>query len=200
MFPDLPPFAGPSPQLEAALLELGKPGGMLDAQDALERGPVDLIADPALSLHNPDNTLHTAGTSFMGQFLDHDMTFDITSRLGQPTAPEDSPNERTPAFDLDSVYGGGPVDDPELYEDAEREDRAARPATTFKVESGGLFEDLPRARDHGALIADPRNDENLILAGLQAAFLLFHNHVVDFLASSHGPQARRTWCSPAPAS
>jgi hypothetical protein len=189
MFPDLPPFAAPSAQLEAALLELGKPGGMLDAQDALERGPVDLIVDPALSQNNPNNTLHTAGTSFMGQFMDHDMTFDVTSRLGRPTTPEDSPNERTPAFDLDSVYGGGPIDDPELYEDAAREDGAARPATTFKIESGGLFEDLPRARDHVALIADPRNDENLILAGLHAAFLLFHNHAVDFRASSDSPQA-----------
>ena len=45
LFPDLPPFADASPQLEAALLELGKPGGILDAQDALERGPKDLIVD-----------------------------------------------------------------------------------------------------------------------------------------------------------
>jgi hypothetical protein len=40
LFPQLPSFATPSPQLEAALLELGKPGGILDAKDALERGSV----------------------------------------------------------------------------------------------------------------------------------------------------------------
>ena len=39
------------------------------------------------------------------------MTFDLTSRLGVPTEPEDSVNTRTPALDLDSVYGGGPSDD-----------------------------------------------------------------------------------------
>jgi hypothetical protein len=32
-----------------------------------------------------------------------------------------------------------------------------------------------------AMIADPRNDEHLILSGMQAAFLMFHNNVVDML-------------------
>ena len=176
LFPELPPFAAASPELEAALLELGKPGGLLDAQDDLARGPVDLIVDPALSLNNPNNTAHTAGTTFMGQFMDHDMTFDLTSRLGEPTPPEESINTRTPAFDLDSVYGGGPRADYELYE-------RVKPghAPKFKVEFGGLFEDLPRSTDGSALIADPRNDENLMIAGLHAAFLLFHNKAVDLI-------------------
>jgi hypothetical protein len=42
----------------------------MDAHDALERGPVDLIVDPALSVDNPNNPTHTAGTTFMGQFMD----------------------------------------------------------------------------------------------------------------------------------
>ena len=177
LFPELPPFAEASPQLEAALLELGKPGGILDAQDALERGPKDLIVDLDLSLNNPNNHTHTAGTTFMGQFMDHDMTFDLTSRLGEPTVPEDSTNTRTPAFDLDAVYGGGPSADPELYERVER-----GRATKFRVESNGLFEDLPRTADGTAIIADPRNDEHMIIAGLHAAFLCFHNNAVDLMA------------------
>ena len=76
----------------------------------------------------------------MGQFMDHDMTFDLTSRLGEPTEPEDSPNARTPALDLDSVYGGGPRRSPELYE------QHGGSRIKFKVESGGLFEDLPRTQ------------------------------------------------------
>jgi hypothetical protein len=32
-----------------------------------------------------------------------------------------------------------------------------------------------------AIIGDPRNDENLIISGLQAAFLLFHNRAVDLV-------------------
>ena len=78
IFHDLPPFAQPSPQLTEALTELGKPGGIMDAKDPLERGPVLLITDPALSVNNPDNTTQTAGTTFFGQFVDHDVTFDLT--------------------------------------------------------------------------------------------------------------------------
>jgi hypothetical protein len=51
----------------------------------------------------------------------------------------------------------------------------------LKVESGGLFEDLPRDINNVAIIADPRNDEHLIIAGLHAAFLLFHNNAVDLV-------------------
>jgi hypothetical protein len=179
IFPELPPFAEPSSKLEAALLELGKPGGILDAKDNLAAGPVALIVDPALSANNRDNETNTAGTTFMGQFMDHDMTFDLTSRLGQATEPAASPNARTPALDLDAVYGGGPIADRELYE---RVARGGHP-TKFQLEHGGLFEDLPRD-GNTAIIADPRNDENLMIAGLHAAFLLFHNKVVDLIASN----------------
>jgi hypothetical protein len=183
LFPRVAPFAAPSDRLRAALIEIGRPGGLLDAQDDLAAGPVALIVDPALSENNPNNPTHTAGTTFMGQFMDHDMTFDLTSALGVPTDPEDSPNERTPGFDLDSVYGRGPIADPELYERPGR--RGSRFGTKFKVESGGLFEDLPRTAEGVAIIADPRNDENMMIAGLHAAILLFHNRAVDLVAAEH---------------
>ena len=70
-------------------MDTGKPGGFMDAKDALERGPVDLIVDLTLSENNPNNPAHTAGTTFMGQFMDHDMTFDLESRLGEATPPEE---------------------------------------------------------------------------------------------------------------
>jgi hypothetical protein len=180
LFPELPPFAEPSRRLDAALREIGQPGGILDAKDNLAAGPVALIVDPALSANNQNNPTHTAGATFMGQFMDHDMTFDLASRLGQPTEPEASANSRTPGLDLDSVYGGGPLADPDLYEGGDQ--RRDQP-TKFRVEKGGAFEDLPRdARDLSAVIGDPRNDENLIIASLHAAFLLFHNRAVDLVA------------------
>ena len=46
-----------------------------------------------------------------------------------------------------------------------------------------MFEDLPRDEDNVAIIGDPRNDENMVIAGLHAAFLLFHNHAVDLVRS-----------------
>lgn len=172
MFPDLPPFLEVDERRRNALIDLGSPGGIMDANDDLAAGPIQLILDPALSANNPDNITHTAGTTFFGQFLDHDMTFDTTSPLGVPTPPEDSPNARTPAFDLDSVYGGGPVADPELYQGDQ---------VRLRIESGGLFEDVPRLGSGMAVIADPRNDENAIISGMQAAFILFHNRVVQLL-------------------
>src|SRR4029450_1607154 len=98
-----PPFATPSAQLTAALTELGKPGGIMDAKDPLEVGPVRLITEPALSPNNPDNLTHTAGTTFFGQFVDHDVTFDLGSRLGEPARPEDSTNPPSAAPGLTSV-------------------------------------------------------------------------------------------------
>jgi heme peroxidase len=161
--------------LRNAMTEMGKPGGIMDARDPLQEGPVRLITNPELSPNNLDNPAHTAGTTFVGQFLDHDMTFDQTSPLGVPTDPQATPNARTPALDLDSVYGRGPSATPQFYNTADRD--------KFRVESGGLFEDVPRQANGTAIIADPRNDENLMISGLHAAFLLFHNNVVDRLRS-----------------
>jgi hypothetical protein len=183
LFPMLPPFATASDALKAALADIGKPGGLLDANDALSQGPAALILNPLFNGNNPptnpDNVTHTAGTHFMGQFMDHDMTFDATSPLGQPTDPTTSPNARTAAFDLDSLYGLGPVGSPQLYDPQD--------PTQLLVGFGGLFEDLPRQTDLDgssrltALIGDPRNDENLMVGGLHAAFLRFHNRVVDYV-------------------
>jgi hypothetical protein len=172
MFPKLPPFAPNTAGVRFALTAFGAPGGPLDAADDLAAGPVNLITDPAQSLVNRDNPTHTAGTTFLGQFVDHDITFDTTSRLAVPTRPETAPNGRTPSLDLDSIYLGGPFTDPHLYDPADR--------AKFAMGSGGRFEDVPRDPvTHRALIGDPRNDEHLIVAGLTAAFLLFHNRVVD---------------------
>ena len=178
MFRNLPPFAPPTNTVRNALMVLGEEGGILDANDDLAAGPVALITDPNLQLINRNNPTHTAGVTFFGQFLDHDMTFDLTSRLGVPTQPVRSPNARTPFFDLDSVYGNGPDGNPELYDPAD--------PIRFRVESGGQFEDLPRdPTNNAAIIGDPRNDENMMIAGLHAAFLLFHNHAVDLVRSQN---------------
>jgi Animal haem peroxidase len=136
----------------------------------------DQTHDP-LRVNNPDSPTHTAGTTFMGQFLDHDMTFDTTSRLGVPTRPVATPNTRIPTLDLDSVYGNGPAGSPLLYDPNDK--------VKFRIESGCLFEDLPRDANDMAIIAEPRNDENLIIAGLHAAFLLAHNNAVELVRAQY---------------
>lgn len=170
----LPPFAPPTPAVRAALRALGAPEGIMDARDDLAAGPRALLLDPAHGLVNRNNPTHTAGVTFLGQFLDHDMTLDASSTLRRPTAPVTVSNLRTPELDLDSVYGSGPSGSPELYDPND--------PIKLRVESGGLFEDLPRdPLSSRASLGDPRNDENLMIAGLHAAFLRFHNNAVDLV-------------------
>ncbi len=181
LFPDLPPFfeslrpAGATDQLRDVLRDIGKLGGLLDAKDRLAAGPVALIADRAVNGNdpptNPDNPTHTAGVTFFGQFMDFDITFDSRSTLGVPTDPLATPNARMAAFDLDTIYGQGPFVTPQFYDP---EDPAK-----LRIESGGIFEDLPRNADMIALIPDPRSDQHIMIAGLHCAFILFHNKAVD---------------------
>src|SRR5262249_36392348 len=186
IFPNLPPFAPATDAVRAALADIGKPGGLLDANDDLNATPKDLITVPALSANNPNNPTHTAGTTFFGQFVDHDITFDTTSHLGVTTDPLASPNTRTPSLDLDSVYGAGPVASPQFYDPSDHD--------KLRIGFGGLFEDLPRVDDgtNTAILPDPRNDENLMIAGLHCAFILFHNNAVDW-ARAHGYDGNSTF-------
>jgi hypothetical protein len=192
IFPGLPPFADATDTVRSALLEVGMQGGIMDGHDDLAAGPKALIVDPAVNGNptstnpygtNPDNPTMTAGSTFVGQFTDHDITFDQTSQLGQPANPLTSPNTRTPALDLDSVFGGGPGMRPDLY--VPNPDGSVGPA--LKIGSGGVHEDVPRTPNgdgsFSAILGDPRNDENVMIAGLHCAHILFYNRVLSDLGS-----------------
>lgn len=121
-----------------------------------------------------DNPDLPAGYTYLGQFIDHDITFDPTSDLLRSNDPDALTNFRTPRFDLDSVYGAGPHDAPYLYEsDGVR-------LRTQQVEGTEAERDLPRSGGR-AIIGDPRNDENQIVSQLQLAVIDFHNNVADQL-------------------
>ncbi len=110
--------------------------------------------------------------TYLGQFIDHDITFDPASSLQKQNDPDALIDFRTPAFDLDNVYGRGPDDQPYLY---------SSPKTFLlgTVLKNGA-PDLPRngATPSRALIGDPRNDENSIVSQLHGLFLRFHNRTV----------------------
>ena len=77
LFGNLPAFSLDTPSMRAQLRKLGALAGPMDAKDPLIKDPKELITNPALFVDNPDNPDMTAGMTFLGQFLDHDMTLDI---------------------------------------------------------------------------------------------------------------------------
>ena len=131
-----------------------------------------------------------AGYTYFGQFIGHDITFDATSSLRQDRDPATLADFRTPRFDLDCVYGTGPVDQPFLYDDGE-----VKLLLGELLDNGRDF-DVPRvAPTERAIIADPRNDENVIIAQLHSAFIRFHNRLAgeDGGASFRAIQEKVRW-------
>jgi hypothetical protein len=173
-----------------------------DLMDALGA----LMGDPGRDT-GPDSSI-PAGFTYAGQFIDHDITLDVSSSLDASTDARSVPNMRSPALDLDSLYGRGPALDPFFYAFP-----AAGDPTAIKMQLGtnrntgpggpagsagapGAMQvqkdfDVPRihnllnpaASSNTAVIGDPRNDENLIVAQFHQTMLRLHNHVVDLLVA-----------------
>lgn len=163
---DLAPLYLPVADLKA----LGAPGGPMDGGTTAKR-----------------TTSVSVGLVFFGQFIDHDITLDVTSSLAEVATAEETPNIRTPTLDLDCVYGLGPEAHPFLYHAAgdfagvklltgADGTAVSQPAALAKY-------DLPRSAHGTAIIGDPRNDENRIISQLHLAMIRFHNKVVDALHS-----------------
>ena len=177
-----PAQIGRTPQEQIAITELCK--GLATAMIVNE-----FDANIAKGNTTPDSDINTpepadenptvaAGYTYFGQFIDHDITFDPASSLQQQNDPDALIDFRTPRLDLDCVYGRGPADQPYLYSKANR-------SKFILGENRGINgmnrPDLQRTADFTALIGDKRNDENKIVAQIQALFLKFHNKVFDDL-------------------
>jgi hypothetical protein len=151
------------PQLTALATEdeflrmLGRRGGACDGGLAADAG-------------ESDDAREAAGWPIFGQFIAHDITADRSPVTHQADA-ETIRNFRTPRVNLESVYGGGPVGSPYLFD---RNDSA-------KIRLGADGADVPRNSQGIALVGDPRNDVHLFVAQLHVAMLKLHNLLVDRL-------------------
>jgi Animal haem peroxidase len=142
-----------------------------------------------------DNKNIPAAYTYLGQFIDHDITFDPTSLQQQVNDPDALTDFRTPRYDLDSLYGRGPDDDPFLYEWTDPRFRGIKLLAGRNPESDVdgtplTKQDLPRNEQGRALIGDPRNDENIIISQLHLAFIKLHDRVVDQVAKIKLPDGQ----------
>jgi hypothetical protein len=135
-----------------------------------------------------DNSAIPAGYTYLGQFIDHDITFDATSKIDRDNDPHALSNFRTPRFDLDSLYGTGPADQPFLYDWEGGSPRGVKllighnlPDPRHGPDDQPASVDLPRNQQGRATIGDARNDEHLIISQLHLLFIKFHNRVIDYL-------------------
>jgi len=166
------------------------------ACEASERAIDEIVAWMASSVQERvANPRIPAGFTYLGQFIDHDITFDPMSTLNANVDVQSLVNFRSPRFDLDSVYGSGPVVQPYLY-DWESEPAGVKLLVgKDQVDKDGKVHkvtDLPRNAQGRALIGDPRNDETAIIAQLHLLFIQLHNVVVDRLwraGKVHKPDA-----------
>ena len=123
-----------------------------------------------------DSKVVSNGLGIFGQFLAHDMTFEVTSKFRGYNQIETFVNDRTIRLDLDCLYGQWNQDF--LYDSTSRD----------KLLMGERYEkgeytwyDLQRNSQDKAIIPDARNDENIIVSQMHMLFLQFHNKITDYV-------------------
>ncbi len=178
--------------------------------------------------------------TYLGQFIDHDITANTdrevaSSKIDGDIAPlprdqvrSEVRNLRNGSLGLDSLYGGGPAQDPfsrkieglmrhpslrakmRLGTATDVGDRPPLPAdpavdvlrlgrliaegSVTKAElralppelAAGFLDAAGEPLTKKAIVGDGRNDENLVVAQLQVAFLRLHNKIADWLAGRAG--------------
>jgi hypothetical protein len=139
-----------------------------------------MIADPDDPKDGPDSEESgiPAAFTYLGQFIDHDLTFDPASSLQKQNDPDALVDFRTPQFDLDNIYGRGPDDQPYMYQGDGKTFVLGTVLTGAPQVNAGAH-DLQRNSQTPAraLIGDPRNDENVIVSQFQGLMHRFHNRV-----------------------
>jgi hypothetical protein len=83
--------------------------------DAALKALADAMLDASPGDPTGDNPNIPSGFTYLGQFVDHDITLDLTSISEKQEDPHATTNFRTPRLDLDNVYGLGPDGSPQLY-------------------------------------------------------------------------------------
>ena len=132
-----------------------------------------------------ENPTIPAGYTYFGQFIDHDLTLDPTPLSDAEIDVSALVDFRSPALDLDNIYGRGPDDQPYMYDGLRLRTGRAIGSAGATV---GTRNDLFRLGDGVPILGDKRNDENKIVSQIHGALIAFHNKVVgdDALLTAFG--------------
>lgn len=132
-----------------------------------------------------ENPSITAGYTYLGQFIDHDITFDPTPLNAEAIDFRALVDFRSPALDLDNLYSTGPDDRPYMYDELKLRLGPAIDSVNARVGTRNDLFRIPGAKQLAGekpsipVLGDKRNDENKIVSQLHGAFICFHNKVVD---------------------
>ena len=142
-----------------------------------------------------ENPTIPAGYTYFGQFIDHDLTLDPTPFNAAERDASALVDFRSPALDLDNMYGRGPDDQPYMYA-SDGVTLLLGPAPGNEGAVVGSLSDLfrinasadPNGPPTTPIIGDKRNDENKIVSQIHTAMIHFHNKVVtqDALITQFG--------------
>jgi hypothetical protein len=173
----LKPFHESSPDRYSRLFPPAVPPSDSDAYCEVLTGLGKAMIDDGtrVSDERPEILLD-AGYTYFGQLLSHDLTKDVSSidEVWQKE-PEELQNLQTPKLDLRVLYGAGPADSPELYEDD-----GVRLKLGSQNATRGSF-DICVSRSGDRLLADDRGAENMVLRQMIAVFARLHNFAVEQL-------------------
>ena len=140
-----------------------------------------MVDDPEETPVNPPVVSLRSGALYFAQFVDHDLSLDVTP-LARAAAvpPERRTNYRSPRLNLEPLYGEGPKLSPWLYHLPAGAPPGHERFLLGKTTAGRPL-DLPRTAAGRPVLGDPRNEENLILAQLHVVLLSFHNRLIEAL-------------------
>jgi hypothetical protein len=173
-----PPPCPPPDTRRAGYMRLAQTVGGPYSADSIGR-LADIMKDSDEKRRARGTRIRTmpSGYVYLGQFIDHDLTRNPTGIAEEASNVCQIPNVRIPRLDLDHLYGESRAAAPCLY-DAQG---YLQLGETSPSASPPRFDDLHRAPDGTAIVIDPRNDENLILAQMHVLWSKFHNSLLALI-------------------
>lgn len=136
-------------------------------------------SDAKRKAREPRSKAMPSGYVYLGQFIAHDLVREIYPLGGRKLNTRPATNTRAPRLDLDHLYGDA-AEKGFLFDDAGHFCLGRTVGSPFERSTGeAAYDDLPRDLDGTPKVADPRSDENLLIAQMHVLWSKLHNCLLD---------------------